>query len=587
MCYPPSYNSSYDGYYTRKLGNVRGEMAQIRQEVGAMNTLYSTVDTVTGLLDWLGGSSLSSGNYDLFLGSRYEKQIARLKELESEEKYYAPMAEREAEECRRKAGLEAMLKRQKEERERQLAQEQAAEKARKEAAAKKAQKERAEAERKARQLVQKQAAEKARKEALERKEQKKMYSRDENLTAFANPCDAMLRRFPVGAKVSGRVRSIKEYGAFVELAPGIAGLVHNNELSWNNHGAHASEMLNVGDEVHAVVCKVNWNDEKKKVEIALSIRQTQINPWPEIVAKYAVGSVVKGKVSKIVMHGAVVELEDGVCGFVHISKISDRFIEDVGSELSVGQEVEACVIDADAARCRIELSMRDVSLSKSKEPTVSASCTITGARTDLPVSDACNRLADACRLRQCRIRHTVFSAGPLRLYDRKAVPAFYGRSAGSLRFAEKIRSGYGSQDNRARTAGDDSADDRGRRSAGKCGFRRRKAVRTVRRHAVGKHRPADLTAAVWHSLRHLAVRSPLQRCTAQAQCGAVSFRCGICKKARRSALHPESRALCRHHADLPALYCLCLLADDLFSFCICRASAGRHDLFRLCAARLL
>ena len=176
----------------------------------------------------------------------------------------------------------------------------------------------------------------------------------------ANPWDTVQDRFPVGSKVKGRVRNFTAYGAFVELEEGIDGMIHVSNMSWTRKINHPSECLQKGQEVEAVVLDVNAKEQR----ISLGLKQAQTDPWSEIATKYAVGSVVKGKVSKIASFGAFVELEDGVDGLVHISQISDQRVEKVKDALQVGQEVEARVVKVDRGERRIGLSIRAMSMSE-------------------------------------------------------------------------------------------------------------------------------------------------------------------------------------------------------------------------------
>ena len=174
-----------------------------------------------------------------------------------------------------------------------------------------------------------------------------------------NPWDTVQDRFPVGSKVKGKVRNFTAYGAFVELEEGIDGMIHVSDMSWTRKINHPSECLQKGQEVEAVVLDVNPKEQR----ISLGLKQAQPDPWDEIAQKFPVGSVVKGKVSKIASFGAFVELEDGVDGLVHISQISDQRVEKVKDALEVGQEVEARVVKVDRAERRIGLSIRAMTMS--------------------------------------------------------------------------------------------------------------------------------------------------------------------------------------------------------------------------------
>ena len=170
----------------------------------------------------------------------------------------------------------------------------------------------------------------------------------------ANPWDTVQERFPVGSKVKGKVRNFTAYGAFVELEEGIDGMIHVSDMSWTRKINHPSECLQKGQEVEAVVLDVNAKEQR----ISLSLKAAMQDPWDEIAQRFPVGSVVKGKVSKIASFGAFVELEDGVDGLVHISQISDQRVEKVKDALEVGQEVEARVVKVDRGERRIGLSIR-------------------------------------------------------------------------------------------------------------------------------------------------------------------------------------------------------------------------------------
>ena len=176
----------------------------------------------------------------------------------------------------------------------------------------------------------------------------------------ANPWDTVQDRFPVGSKVKGKVRNFTAYGAFVELEEGIDGMIHVSDMSWTRKINHPSECLQKGQEVEAVILGI----DPKEQRISLGLKQTMQDPWDEIAKRFPVGSVVKGKVSKIASFGAFVELEDGVDGLVHISQISDQRIDKVRDALEVGQEVEARVVKVDRDERRIGLSIRAMTMTE-------------------------------------------------------------------------------------------------------------------------------------------------------------------------------------------------------------------------------
>ena len=173
--------------------------------------------------------------------------------------------------------------------------------------------------------------------------------------AQENPWDAIEVRYPVNARLRGKVVNLVPYGAFVELEPGIEGLVHVSEFSWTRHVARASDMLKVGDEVDVVVLSIDKENQK----IGLGIRQTEENPWDSVAERYPVGTRVKGKVRNFTSYGAFVQLEDGIDGMIHVSDMSwTRKINHPTELLQKGQEVEAVVLEVDSANQRISLGLK-------------------------------------------------------------------------------------------------------------------------------------------------------------------------------------------------------------------------------------
>ena len=170
-----------------------------------------------------------------------------------------------------------------------------------------------------------------------------------------NPWTTITEQFPVNSRVKGKVVNLAAYGAFVEIAPGIEGLVHISEFSWTKRVARPSDMLNIGDEVLVSVLQVDAENQK----IALGIRQTQENPWDTVQDRYPVGSRVKGKVRNFTNYGAFIELEEGIDGMIHISDMSwTRKINRPSECLNKGDEVEAIVEAVDPKEQRISLSLK-------------------------------------------------------------------------------------------------------------------------------------------------------------------------------------------------------------------------------------
>lgn len=173
--------------------------------------------------------------------------------------------------------------------------------------------------------------------------------------AQANPWDTIEAKYPVNARLRGKVVNLVPYGAFVELEPGIEGLVHVSEFSWTRHISRASDMLKIGDEVDVVVLSVNKEDQK----IALGIRQTEENPWDSVAERYPVGTRVKGKIRNFTSYGAFLQLEDGIDGMIHVSDMSwTRKVVHPTEMLQKGQELEAVVLEVDAANKRISLGLK-------------------------------------------------------------------------------------------------------------------------------------------------------------------------------------------------------------------------------------
>jgi small subunit ribosomal protein S1 len=162
----------------------------------------------------------------------------------------------------------------------------------------------------------------------------------------------ILSKLTKGMRLKGQVSSIVDFGAFVDLG-GIDGLVHISELSWN-HVNHPSEVVKVGDEVEVEVLDVDLNRER----ISLGLKQTTEDPWLKLVEAYPVGTIVDGKVTKIVPFGAFVQLDDAVEGLVHISEMATRHIDTPAQVVKSGQDVKVKVMEVNSDRRRISLSMK-------------------------------------------------------------------------------------------------------------------------------------------------------------------------------------------------------------------------------------
>jgi small subunit ribosomal protein S1 len=172
-----------------------------------------------------------------------------------------------------------------------------------------------------------------------------------------NPWEGIENRYPVNARVRGKVVNLVPYGAFVELEEGVEGLVHVTELSWVKRINKPSEVLKVGDEIEAVVLGIQKEDQK----ISLSVRQLDPNPWDMVRHNYPVGARVRGKVRNLTSYGAFIELEEGIDGMVHVSDMSwTRKINHPSEAVNKGDEIDAIVLDVDPSQQRISLGMKQL-----------------------------------------------------------------------------------------------------------------------------------------------------------------------------------------------------------------------------------
>ncbi len=164
-------------------------------------------------------------------------------------------------------------------------------------------------------------------------------------------------KYPVKTRISGKVVSITDYGAFVELEKGIEGLVHVSEMSWSRHVKHPSKMVSIGDTVEAVVLTL----DKEKKRISLGMKQIEPNPWDSIEQKYPIGTEVEGLVRNLTDFGAFIELEDGVDGLIHISDLSwNKKIKHPSEVLKKKDKVTAAVLNIDKDACRISLGIKQL-----------------------------------------------------------------------------------------------------------------------------------------------------------------------------------------------------------------------------------
>lgn len=170
-----------------------------------------------------------------------------------------------------------------------------------------------------------------------------------------NPWDDVEHKYPLNSSVKVEIKSLTNYGAFVELEPGVEGLIHISDLSWIKKVSHPSEVLRKGDNVEAVILSV----DKENKKITLGVKQLSNNPWESIEKTLPIGSLVKGKVSKITAFGAFVELENGIEGLIHVTELSDQAFGKVEDVVAKGDEVTAKVIKLDPEHKKIALSIKE------------------------------------------------------------------------------------------------------------------------------------------------------------------------------------------------------------------------------------
>jgi small subunit ribosomal protein S1 len=179
-----------------------------------------------------------------------------------------------------------------------------------------------------------------------------------------NPWEQVQERYPTDKVVTGKVRNLTNYGAFIELEEGIDGLLHVSDMSWTRKISHPSEMLEKGQEV---TCKILSVDTDRR-RIALGLKQMAQDPWAsDIPSRYQPGQVVRGKVTKITTFGVFVGLEDGLEGLLHISELADHKVDNPESVVKVGEEVEVKVLRVDTEDRKIGLSRRRVDWSSEEE----------------------------------------------------------------------------------------------------------------------------------------------------------------------------------------------------------------------------
>ena len=172
-----------------------------------------------------------------------------------------------------------------------------------------------------------------------------------------DPWESMTERLPQGSRVLGRVMSVTDYGAFVEIEPGVEGLIHVSEMTWSRRMKHPNKVVKPGDQVEAVVIEV----KQKERRVSLGIKQLEADPWTTVADRYSIGSVVEGRVRKLTEFGAFLEIEEGVDGLVHVSDISwTKHIKHASELLKKGQTMQAVILSIDAPNRRLSLGIKQL-----------------------------------------------------------------------------------------------------------------------------------------------------------------------------------------------------------------------------------
>jgi small subunit ribosomal protein S1 len=169
-----------------------------------------------------------------------------------------------------------------------------------------------------------------------------------------NPWENVLTNYVIGQRVSGKVTNLTPFGAFVEIEPGLEGLIHVSEMSWTKRVRHPKEIVTEGDEVETMILKIDTQQQR----ISLGLRQTQPDPWSSLPDRYPPGTEVTGPITGITDFGVFMEIEEGIEGLVHISELAHEHIEDVNEHFKRGDEVTAVILNIDPVEQRASLSRK-------------------------------------------------------------------------------------------------------------------------------------------------------------------------------------------------------------------------------------
>ncbi|BAE81312.1 30S ribosomal protein S1 [Chlamydia felis Fe/C-56] len=180
-----------------------------------------------------------------------------------------------------------------------------------------------------------------------------------------NPWDNIEEKYPIGLHVHAEIKNLTNYGAFVELEPGIEGLIHISDMSWIKKVSHPSELFKKGSTVEAVILSV----DKESKKITLGVKQLSSNPWNEIEKMFPTGSNISGVVTKITAFGAFVELQNGIEGLIHVSELSEKPFSKIEDIISIGDSVSAKVIKLDPDHKKVSLSVKEYLADKQNDQT--------------------------------------------------------------------------------------------------------------------------------------------------------------------------------------------------------------------------
>ena len=179
----------------------------------------------------------------------------------------------------------------------------------------------------------------------------------------ANPWEELGQKHPIGSRVKGKVKSITDFGVFVEIEPGIDGLVHISDLSWTKKIRHPSEVCKKGDELEATVLGIDVENER----VSLGVKQLSTDPWDTVAERYPLNTRIHGKVSSVADFGVFVEIEEGIEGLIHISQLSNERVDKPSSLYKVDDELEALVVQVDPKERRIGLSIKALKQHEERE----------------------------------------------------------------------------------------------------------------------------------------------------------------------------------------------------------------------------